>query len=222
VIDASRDLERIRDYVAGRLSDPEHRAFEDRLARDPELVRELELSQRLREGFERLRERGELQGAGTRPSPRRWAWGLALAATLSAVATLLWMQPIGRSGVGLMASIGSVARPAATYTLMVVRGPSSTPVLDLPPRGLIEIRVSRPPQAGSGGYRLVLEQSGTTGSRTPVGTLAGLQPATDGFVHVYADAARLAPGDYEVRLENVGALDTRSETFPFTLRGSVR
>jgi anti-sigma factor RsiW len=56
MIDVESDFQRMQDYVGGRLSDEEHRAFEERLVRDPELVREFEHSLRLREGLEQLRE----------------------------------------------------------------------------------------------------------------------------------------------------------------------
>ena len=70
MIEAGRDFERMQDYIVGRRSDDEHRAFEDRLLRDPGLVREFEQSLRLREGLHALR----VQGFVGRPklSVNRW------------------------------------------------------------------------------------------------------------------------------------------------------
>jgi len=48
VIDVARDFERMQDYIVGRMSDEEQRAFEERLVRDPALVLEVERSLRLR------------------------------------------------------------------------------------------------------------------------------------------------------------------------------
>ena len=41
---AERDSETMQDFIVGRLSDAERRAFEDRLVGDPTLARELEQS----------------------------------------------------------------------------------------------------------------------------------------------------------------------------------
>ena len=35
MIDVARDFERMQDYIVGRMSDEEQRAFEERLVRDP-------------------------------------------------------------------------------------------------------------------------------------------------------------------------------------------
>jgi len=67
VTDAGRDVERMQDYMVGRLSDDEHRAFEDRLVRDPGLVREFEQSLRLSEGLHQLRAQGHFDKAASEP-----------------------------------------------------------------------------------------------------------------------------------------------------------
>ena len=55
MIDVARDFERMQDYIVGRMSDEEQRAFEERLVRDPALVLEVERSLRLREGLQQLK-----------------------------------------------------------------------------------------------------------------------------------------------------------------------
>src|SRR6267378_7672336 len=93
MIDVGRDFERMRDYVVGRLADDERRTFEDRLVRDPELVREFERSLRLREGLEHLRAQGYFEKSVQRARGFR-IWPAALAAaTIAGVALFLWLQP---------------------------------------------------------------------------------------------------------------------------------
>ncbi len=222
MIDVGRDLERMRDYVAGRLSDLDVRAFEDRLARDPELVRELELSQRLREGLEQLRDSGRLEVAGRRGTSRRWAWGAALAATLAGVTLLLWMQAPGRGPVALASSMTSGTGPAATFTFMAMRGPWTPPMLDLPARGVVELRASRSSTSDAARYRLELDRRNAVGEPVKLGELGGLSPAADGLVHAYVDAGSLAAGDYELRVQAEADQAAGIEAFAFSLRNPAR
>jgi anti-sigma factor RsiW len=69
VIDVDKDPERIRDFLAGRLSAREHAAFTKRLGKDPELVREVELSARLIEGMRSLGDRGRTERLRARLDP---------------------------------------------------------------------------------------------------------------------------------------------------------
>src|SRR5215472_4085896 len=94
MIDIDRDFERMRDYARGRMSDAERRAFEDRLTRDPELVREFEQTLRLREGLEQLKDQVYFVKPAHRPARRLRAWMPALAAAaVAALAIILWVQP---------------------------------------------------------------------------------------------------------------------------------
>jgi len=58
MMDATSDLDRVRDYLVGRLSDEDRRSFEERLARDPELSREFEQALELRAGLKELQSQG--------------------------------------------------------------------------------------------------------------------------------------------------------------------
>jgi hypothetical protein len=229
VIDVGRDLERMRDYVAGRLADDEHRAFEDRLAKDPELVRELELSQRLREGLERLRTSGHLDSVVRREAPRRLAWGVGLAAALAGVALLLWLLPTAHSPSVLMspmmagtASSGQREPISAKFTFFATRGLPATSVFDLPPGGLIELSASRSTASPDARYRMTLYQLGAGGARVPIGEVVGLESGPDGLVRSYADSGRLTPGGYELRVQAEGDAVAGAEVFAFSLRAGGR
>jgi hypothetical protein len=223
MIDVGRDFERMRDYVGGRLADDERRTFEDRLARDPELVREFEQTLRLREALEQLRDQRYFAKPVPRVTRRLLMWVPAFAAAaIAALAILLWMQPrTDRPGV-LLASLGSgVATgvpPAvsAHFTFVSLRGSSSYD-LERPARGLIEFRASPADHVAGARYRLTLERVGQGGAAEPIGTLTELAPDADGYLHGYADASHLAAGRYSLRVEPLGQAKGAALVFPFEL-----
>jgi hypothetical protein len=222
VIDAGRDFERMQDYVVGRLSDDEHRAFEDRLVRDPGLVREFEQSLRLGEGLHQLRAQGYFDQAASRARGSRIWLPLLAAAAIAGLALFLWLQPSTGLSPVLTASLESrtaAVAPSVTahFTFVAVRD-SSTPDLDLPSGGVIEFRAAPATHVTASRYRLTLVQQDEGGGSRPVGAVAGLAMSADGYVHGYADASRLGPGSYMLRIEPDGATPGTAEVFPFNLR----
>jgi hypothetical protein len=223
VLAAGRDFVRMQDYIVGRMSDDERRAFEDHLVRDPQLVRELEQSLALREGLQQLRAQGYLARAASRGrSVRFWLPALA-AAAIAGLALLLWVQR-GASPV-LMASLESRSRAdvapfvTAGFTFVSMRG-GLTPDLDLPPRGLIEFRVAPAMRLTGARYRVTLVRRDPEGSAEPVGALAGLALSSDGYVHCFADASRLTQGSYLLRIAPDTTTAGIPETFQFNLSAS--
>ena len=219
MIDLDYDFERMRDYVRGRLTEDERQAFEDRLARDPELVREFEQTLRLREGLEQLKDQVYFAKPAPRPARRRFVWVPALAAAaVAGLAIILWVQPqISPAGV-LRASPrpGGAADISAHFTFVPTRG-STGYDLDRPAAGLIEFRASPTGPAAGARYRLALERVGQGGAAEPVGTLADLVPATDGYLHGFADASRLPAGRYLLRVDAAGQTTGNAVVFPFVL-----
>jgi hypothetical protein len=222
VIDAGRDLERMQDYVVGRLSDDEHRAFEDRLVRDPALVHEFEQSLRLGEGLHQLRAQGYFDDAAPRAGGSRIWLPLLAAAAIAGVALFLWLQPSTGPSPVLTASLesrsaGVAPSVAAHFTFVAVRD-SSTPDLDLPAGGVIEFRAAPATHIPASRYRMTLVQQDEGGGSKPVGAVAGVALSADGYVHGYADASRLGPGSYMLRIEPDAATAGTTEVFPFSLR----
>jgi hypothetical protein len=222
VIDAGRDLERMQDYVVGRLSDDEHRAFEDRLVRDPALVHEFEQSLRLGEGLHQLRAQGYFDEAAPRAGGSRIWLPLLAAAAIAGVALFLWLQPSTGPSPVLTASLesrstGVAPSVAAHFTFVAVRD-SSTPDLDLPAGGVIEFRAAPATHITASRYRMTLVQQDEGGGSKPVGAVAGVALSADGYVHGYADASRLGPGSYMLRIEPDAATPGTTEVFPFSLR----
>jgi hypothetical protein len=219
-----RDYVTMQDFIAGRLPDDEHRAFEDRLVHEPALARELEQSLRMREGLQQLRTQGYLTKAVPRgASFRIWVPAL-VAAGCAGLALFLWLSRVSEPSPVLMASIESrpnvVPLVAAHFTFVVVRG-DSTPNLDLPSAGLIEIRAAPSTRVAVRGYRVTLVRRQEVGVAEPVAVLTGLAVSTDGYVHCYADAARLVPGSYALRVEPDNNSPGGAEMFPFNLRAGV-
>ena len=221
-MDAGRDFERMQDYVVGRLSEDEHRAFEDRLVRDPALVHELEQSLRLGEGLHQLRAQGYFDQAVSRARGSRIWLPLLAAAAIAGLALFLWLQPSTGPAPVLTASLesriaGVAPSVTAHFTFVAVRE-SSTPDLELPSGGVIEFRAAPATHLTASRYRMTLVQQDEGESSKPVGAAAGLALGADGYVHGYADASRLEPGRYLLRIEPDAETPGTAEVFPFNLR----
>lgn len=225
-MNAGRELTTMQDFIVGRLSDDEHRAFEDRLLRDPSLVRELEQSLRMREGMQHLRTQGYFAKGSSRGwSFRVWVPALA-AAACAALALFLWLSSVTAPSPILMASPVSRAAGnvtplvAAHFTFVSVRG-GSRPDLDLPSAGLIEIRAQPSMHETIHRYRVTLVRQEEGASVEPVAALAGLPLSADGYLHCYADASRLIQGNYLLRIQPDTDTGGVEEVFPFNLRAGV-
>jgi hypothetical protein len=219
MIDVGRDFERMQSYVAGRLSEDEQRSFEDRLARDPALVMELEQSLRFREGLEHLKDRGYFDAIAARTAKTRAAWlPVALAAGIAALAAFIWLRPHTSAPALLSATLPvahgqpPAASVAAHFTFMALRG-QMIPDLELPKNGLIELRTR--PAGGPGDYRMELTRATESKETRPLATISAVA-REDGYVYAYADAARLEPGSYVLSIRPQNTSET-AESFRFKL-----
>lgn len=223
MIDVERDSATMHDFLIGRLSDAQRRAFEDRLVHEPQLVHELEQSLRMREGLRRLQTKGYFTKAVSRG--RRFPlWIPALVAAGSAgLALLLWLPRMTGPSSILMPSLESRAATnvrslvTAHFTFVSVRG-GSTPDLDLPSAGLIELRAAPTTRQRVHRYRVTLVRQKDGGMAESVADLTSLVLNTDGFVRCYADASRLVPGSYVLRVQPDTTSPSMAELFPFNLR----
>jgi hypothetical protein len=201
----------VKDYVEGRLSDADREAFEQQLLQDPTVAQELEELLQLREGLAMLRDQGELL-ALRRPRQRGWWWGVAGAAAASLAAILIYnvflparSPTIAPSIAALRAHAPDSEPLAKVYTFARVRDATLVPELDLPVRGVLEIRALTSTTDGGRQYSMLLQE-------TPlrrVGVIEHLTPDADGFVVIYAEASQLKAGNYEliVRQEAAPAAD---------------
>ena len=219
MINAARDFATMQDFIVGRLSDDERRAFEDQLVNDPALVRELEQTLRMRAGLQQLRSQGYFQKASAR-RPRLRSWGPMLAAAgLAGLALLLWLPRVMGPSPLLLASLEARspadAAVAAHFTFVSMRG-GSGPELDLPATGLIEIRAAPGTRDATLRFRVTLLRQNGGGSAQPVGMLGDLALGADGYVHCYADAARLSPGSYVLAVQPAASSPSAAQVFPFS------
>lgn len=220
---AASDSEMLQQYIVGRMSDTERLAFEERLASDTTLVRDLEESLRLREGLEILRERNQLV---VLKRPRRSAFFIGLvaasAAAIAVVAVSVGLHYVRQSPVVLAASVTALRvrtdnslAVVESYSFATLREATQTPVLELPSRGALELRALTSTTASDRTFRATLEE--VEREETPrVGVIEHLVPDADGFVAIYADASRLKPGDYLLIVQSDGG-DGSAERFAFRL-----
>jgi hypothetical protein len=231
MMDASGEMDRVRDYIVGRLSDEERRTFEERLVRDPELVREFEQALELGEGLKELQAQGYFIKPLAKPAAKARARSLGLwlpavaAAAIVGVVLFLWTQRSAAPPGALLASPESTASTgtaaiAAQFTFVAMRG-ASTPDLDLPSAGLIEFRAAPGMHGAASRYRMTLLRNAESGPLQSLGVLSDLALGDDGYVHGYADAARLLPGSYVLRVDSGTAGGGASEEFAFTLRAGA-
>jgi hypothetical protein len=229
---ADRDFSVMQDFIGGRLSEAESREFENRLVREPALVRELEQSLRMREGLRQLRTRGYIRKASPGSSGfRTWIPAGLAAAAIAGLALFLWVPrvagPVSVLVPSLERRVGSAAaaRVAAHFTFVSVRG-GAVPDLQLPAADLIEIRAAPSTRQMDARYRLTLVRWDEKGDATTIASLTGLAVGTDGYVHCYADAARLTAGSYVLRVQPDSDSSAVADLFPFNLSapgsGSLR
>jgi hypothetical protein len=218
--DVTANVERMRDYLANRLSDEEARDFEDRLTREPALASELELTLRLRAGLSELAERGQLASAIRNPNPSRPWWpSIAVAAVIGVLAVSLWAFHAARApGVhALLLPSSGEERISAQFTFRALRSSDRTPVLELPASGAIELDVAPAALRVGARYTVALVQIDADGRRLEIASLPDLSPDTHGLIHCYAAASRLIPGTYALVVTLSGQPAGEAETFTFSL-----
>jgi hypothetical protein len=220
-MNANGEMDQVRDYLVGRLSEEERRTFEERLVRDPELAREFEQTRELREGLKELQAQGYfVKSLAQRTAGRRalrvgmWVPTLVAAAVVGVVLFLWTGRSVAPPGV-LAASAGEAA-VAAQFTFVSMRG-TSTPDLDLPSSGLIEFRAATGMHEGASRYRMTLIRNNESEPSRALGALTDLAPDVDGYIRGYADATSLAPGSYVLHVDSGMAGARASEDFAFTL-----
>lgn len=199
-------------YLADQLSEAERLAFEERLLDDPQTLRELEATARLKAGLHKLRRTGRL-GTLVREQRSRMPWLLGMAAAICMLVI----------GIGLFRS-ASVATPTLaanlaaliddsghqlglgqTYAVFHKRGGAHDAVIRLPSsRRAIELRVLPDLARHAGPYRAVLHRAANADRTALSASIAGLEHAGDGHVTLFVDSGRMTPGNYELSLYGAG------------------
>jgi hypothetical protein len=189
-------------YLAGQLSPAELQAYEQHLLENPDAVRELEATARMKVGLASLRDSAQLEKLlRARPALRsRWP-ALAAAAALIVLAIGLWRGLDAPHDTTLVATATELldrsGRPLASgssYALLRTRSSTYDAVIELPadPRA-IELRVR--PEAPAPVYSVALSRVADA-SVAQIGNVSELKAEADGFVRLYVDSSRLESGVY--------------------------
>lgn len=220
-IDSEHIVER---YLANQLDEADVAEFEAYYTRNPDVVRDIERTLRLKEGLAVLRDRAELETLiRARPG---WVMPAALAAALAVAIIGAWLwtsrvMPVTVAGTlaQLTDSRGHTVGIANTLVLARMRGASTTVEIELPPeRGAIELRMLASAQAER--YRVTISVADLRSIVTQIGTAGGLQVSHEGFVTAYLDTAHLQPGRYTIELvpERNASPGVPSDRFVISLR----
>jgi len=191
-------------YLAGQLSEAECEAYEQHFIENPEALRELEATARLKVGLANLRDAGRLQAEVRAPAPRaQWRVALGIAASVAIVVLTLtlWRETTVRAPMLVTAAAvltdpaGQRLTPGATYALVKTRSTDYDASVELPssPQAL-ELRVRLDATATS--YRATLSRIHPDGAVRQVAEADALQPGADRFVQLFVDSSQLQPGPY--------------------------
>ena len=205
-------------YAFGRMRESEELAFEIRMLEEPRLAAEVDVINRMRQGFKVLEQRGELaRFRRTGLSDWRYALAAMLALVVVGGPLLLLNARSPNKGVhpvltSLLADLGIKASRApagmATILLAHTRGEVPTELALSRHSGVIALRILPTVQGNSSAYHATLER---LTDKAPEAVAASVEAVADpsGFVTLYTDASRLTPGMYRLSL----AQATRSEEF---------
>jgi hypothetical protein len=198
-----RDNQVIERYLQGRLSAADEQAFEEAYMADAELLEEVQLAERLREGFKNLPE----EDRAPRPAPRaRWldlagSPRYGIAASLVAAAALLssGMLYLQQPGFGSGES-GLFAGPSNTRVvpLVTVRGSGNPNSIAAPAAQEWTVLMLDTGLGDYDSYRAVLTRAG---SADELLRLDGMTPTYEGMVALGLPGRLLPPGNYEIRLD---------------------
>lgn len=211
-------------YLAGQLSPAELQAYEQHLLENPDAVRELEATARMKVGLANLRDTGQLQKLMQPRIAARFLWPtLAAAAALIVIAVGLWRgADVPRDTTPatteeqLVDSSGKPLVVDAHYALLDTQSTEYDAVVQLPPVArAIELRVR--PGASTPPHSVALSRIYADGSETVLTGAVQLKTAADGSVHLYVDSSRLEAGSYLLVVTSTGD-DSAASTSAFRIR----
>ena len=213
-------------YLADQLTDAEHSAFEARLALDPDVLRELEATARLKAGLQKLRDTGQLDAlvAERSRTPLFYSAAAAVAVLVLGIGLLRWSSDSGAPM--LAASISSLVDQSGnplqignTYGVLRTRAGAYDAEITLPAsQQAIELRVFPSSADRSGSYRASLSLVRENGGEEPPASIADLTPASDKFVTFFLDSAQLVPGEYRLAISREDGPSAEAESFSIRVK----
>jgi hypothetical protein len=131
-----------------------------------------------------------------------------------------FQPPLVASASALTDRLGDPLATAATHKLIRTRGTSYDAEIELPASAhTIALRVEPQVDAQPPRYRITLSAIADDDSLQEVGTVSALQPeAPDGYIPVYLNSARLAPGRYQLLISGDAGTSAENDASPFLIR----
>lgn len=190
--------EQIEQYVSGRMSEDDARAFEEYCVANPEFARQVEFEQRLKAGIVQV-SRGSTEEFVRSNNP---VSGWQMAAAASVVFVLLggfWMWQ--SAGTPEHRELMAVVEPGMkhevrTMRLALVRGSDTTPELQ---PGLWRVEVVGLFDTNHH-YSIALDRLDVKRNIDTLATLHGQHPVSKNSLEVLIDSDQLQPGAYSLRI----------------------
>jgi hypothetical protein len=203
--------EQIEQFVSGRMSESDARAFEEYCVANPEFARQVEFEQRLKTGIA-LVSRGSTAEFVRSNQPLRWPLAAAAGVLIVLFVGFLGWHKFGPHGEPvIMAAVTTDAqRSGKSLRLALVRGSETTPVL---PSGKVRVEIAGLFDPGFQ-YSIALDRLDTRRNIDTVATLYGQHPASPMTLEVMVDSRQLESGTYSLRVRKQ-ASDEEALDFEF-------
>jgi len=186
----------IDQYIAGRMSEDDARAFEEYCLANPDFARQVEYEQRLRIGLAQVAS-GSTAEFVRSESPLRWNLAAA-AGVLIAIFAVSYAWTIGTrasSPTILAAVVDGSPTGDTSMRLALVRGSDSIPTL---PGGLVRVEIVGLFEAGNS-YSVALDRREQDQNDT-IATLNDQRPSSPMSLDVLIDSKQLRSGSYSLRV----------------------
>ncbi len=202
-------------YLADQLTDAERSAFEARLALDPDVLRELEATARLKAGLQKLRDTGQLDALVAEQrsrTPLFFSAAAAVAVLVLGISLLRWNADGGAPMLAasiskLVDQSGSPLPIASTYAVYRKRDAYDAEI-ELPAsRQAIKLRVLPELRAPQASYRAALSLSVMTALLTPPVESSSCKRLETGLSRCSSTHRNLAPGKYQLVIESETRVD---------------
>jgi hypothetical protein len=189
--------DQIDQYVRGRMSEENARAFEEYCVANPDFARQVEFEQRLRAGMRQVA-RGSTAEFVRSNHPMRWNLAAAASILFVMIAGLwIWQKYVPGASPAIMAAVTADApRSGNSMRLALVRGSDTTPVL---PAGTVRVEIVGLFDTAHQ-YSVALDRLDVKRNVDTVATLYGQRPVSPVTLEVLVDSDQLESGAYSLRV----------------------
>jgi hypothetical protein len=188
--------DQIEQYLAGRMSEADARAFEDYCVAHPEFAKQVELDQRLKAGLVEVA-RGSTAEFVRSSNPMHWQMAAAAAGILLSLFTVLylWQRPVPEAP-PVLAAMSAGEHDGKSLRLALVRGTDSRPALQ---RERVRVEIAGLFDMHSH-YSVALDRIDLKKNIETVATVHGVRPISPVSLEVLVDGDQLRPGSYSLRV----------------------